>query len=143
MAPKLHDQICYALYSASSQVTRAYRPLLQSFKLTYPQFVVMMALWEKDGISVTVLANTVGLSKPTMTPLLKRLELLGYVTREYAADDDRQKCITLTKLGRSIAGDANKVAKEALCATGLKNKEAEQLISLCTKIKYSLLNKNA
>lgn len=143
MPPKIHDQICYALYSASSQVTQAYRPLLQSFKLTYPQFVVMMALWEKDEVSVTDLANTVGLSKPTMSPLLKRLELLGYVRREYAADDDRQKCIMLTKLGKSLSGDADKVAKEALCATGLKNKEAETLISLCAKIKFSLSSENA
>jgi DNA-binding MarR family transcriptional regulator len=138
MDPKLNDQVCYALYSASSQITQAYRSLLRPFKLTYPQFVVMMSLWEKDNISVTVLAESVGLSKPTMTPLLKRLELLGYINREYAAGDDRQKCISLTKLGQSLAKKANKAAKEALCATGLKNKEVEQLIRLCARIKTSL-----
>ncbi len=142
MGPKLPDQVCYALYSSSSQVTKAYRALLEPFKLTYPQFVVMMALWEKDSVSITELANTVGLSKPTMTPLLKRLELLGYVIRENTVDDDRQRCITLTKLGQSISDDANKVTKEALCATDLSNKEAEQLISLCSKIKFSLSNNN-
>ena len=140
MGPKLPDQVCFALYSASSQVTQAYRSLLQPFKLTYPQFVVMMALWEKDGISVTILAETVGLSKSTMTPLLKRLELLDYVTREFAVGDDRQKCIALTDLGKSLAQDANEAAKEALCATGLEDNEVEQLIRLCSKIKTSLLN---
>ncbi len=138
MGPKLHDQVCYALYSTSSQITLAYRSLLQPLKLTYPQFVVMMALWEKDGVSVTKLAETVRLSKPTMTPLLKRLELLGYITREYVAGDDRQKCIALTKLGQSLAQEADKAAKQALCATGLNNTEAEQLISLCAKVKTSL-----
>ncbi len=138
MGPKLQNQVCYALYSASSQVTLAYRSLLQPLKLTYPQFVVMMALWKKDGVSVTELAKSVRLSKPTMTPLLKRLALLGYISREYEAGDDRQKCIALTESGLSLAQEANKAAKQALCATGLNDNEAKQLISLCSKVKTSL-----
>ena len=100
MGPKHYDQVCYALYSTSSQITQAYRSLLQPLKLTYPQFVVMMALWEKDNITVTLLAERVGLSKATMTPLLKRLELLGYANRELSAGDERQKYITLTEEGK-------------------------------------------
>ncbi len=137
MGPILHNQVCYSLYSTSSIVTQAYRALLEPLKLTYPQFVVMMALWQKDHVSVTELANTVGLSKSTMTPLLKRLELLKYITKEFAGDD-RQKCISLTKLGRSYATKGNKAAEQALCATGLNHTEAQQLISLCNKVKTNL-----
>jgi len=138
MGPILHEQVCFTLYSTSGVITQAYRSLLEPLKLTYPQFVVMMALLQKDKVSVTQLAETVGLSKPTMTPLLKRLELLEYITREFEAGDERQKCISLTTLGRGLATDVDRVAKQALCATGLSQNEAEQLISLCQKIKLEL-----
>jgi DNA-binding MarR family transcriptional regulator len=138
MGPILHNQVCYALYSTSSIVTQAYRSLLEPLKLTYPQFVVMMALWQKDHISITELANTVGLSKSTMTPLLKRLEILKYITKAFEPGDDRQKCIALTKLGQSHAEGANKATEKALCATGLNNEEAKQLIALCNKVKLNL-----
>lgn len=138
MGPTLYEQVCYALYSTSGVITQAYRSLLEPLNLTYPQFVVMMSLWQKDTISVTELAATVGLSKPTMTPLLKRLELTGYITREHDAGDERQKSIVLTSLGRSFASKGNEIVKQALCATGLSNDEAEQLISLCNKVKNKL-----
>lgn len=138
MGPILHNQVCFALYSTSSVVTQAYRALLEPLKLTYPQFVVMMALWQKDHISVTQLAKTVGLSKPTMTPLLLRLEALKYITRKLEPGDDRQKCIALTPLGHSLVQDADIVLKQALCATGLNDDEAEQLLALCNKIKHNL-----
>lgn len=138
MGPLLHEQVCFALYSTSGIVTKAYHSLLKPLKLTYPQFVVMMALWQKDKVSVTELAQTVGLSKATMTPLLKRLELLSYIIKSNEIGDDRQKCITLTTLGQSLAKEASKVAKQALCATGLNNDDAELLIALCNKIKLKL-----
>lgn len=138
MGPKLHDQVCYGLYSTSGLITQAYRSLLEPLKLTYPQFVVMMALWQHDNVSVTELAKEVGLSKPTMTPLLKRLELLNYINREFIAGDDRKKCISLTAKGEYLAEQADKVAEKALCATGLSIEEAGQLISLCNKVKANL-----
>lgn len=138
MGPKLQNQVCYALYSTSNIVTKAYSPLLKPLKLTYPQFVVMMALWEKDQVSVTELSQIIGVGKSTMTPLLKRLELLNYITKRLVPGDDRQKCITLTKLGQSHAESASKAAKHALCATGLNNEEAEQLLTICAKIKRNL-----
>jgi len=138
MGPLLHEQVCYTLYSTSGVITQAYRALLEPLKLTYPQYVVIMALLQKDKVSVTALAETVGLSKPTMTPLLKRLELLEYITREFEQGDDRQKCISLTPLGRSLASEIKDIAKHALCATGLSHDEAGQLLSLCQKIKREL-----
>ena len=138
MGPIFTEQVCYTLYSTSSIITQAYRSLLKPLNLTYPQFVVMMALWQKDRVSVTELAVTIGLSRPTMTPLLKRLEVLGYITREFEEGDERQKCICLTKPGQLLVADADSVAKQALCATGLGDGEAEQLIMLCQKIKVNL-----
>ena len=138
MGPILHEQVCYTLYSTSGVITQAYRSLLEPLKLTYPQYVVMMALLQKDKVSITVLADSVGLSKPTMTPLLKRLELLEYITREFEPGDDRQKRISLTALGRSLASEIDEVAAKALCATGLSGDEADQLLSLCQKIKSEL-----
>jgi len=138
MGPIHQEQVCYTLYSTSNVITHAYRSLLEPLKLTYPQFVVMMALLQKDRVSVTELAEAVGLKKPTMTPLLKRLETLGYITREFEAGDERQKCIALTPLGQSLADAVDDVARKALCATGLSSDEAELLISLCQKIKLEL-----
>jgi DNA-binding MarR family transcriptional regulator len=98
----------------------------------------MMALWQKDKISVTELAVTVGLSKPTMTPLLKQLEVLDYTSREFELGDECQKCITLTEKGHTLVSEGGGVARQALCATGLSGQEAEQLILLCQKIKTNL-----
>lgn len=98
----------------------------------------MMALWQKDKVSVTELAQMVGLSKSTMTPLLKRLELLSYIIKSNEIGDDRQKCITLTTLGQSHAERASEVVKQALCATGLNNSDAELLIAICNRIKLKL-----
>lgn len=139
MGPIFDEQVCYALYSTSNVVTQAYKVSLKRLKLTYPQFVVMMALWQKDKVSVTELAMTIGLSKATMTPLLKRLELLGYITRHFVEGDERQKCITLTESGQALKGEGDIVAREAFCKTKLTDKEAEQLMSLCQKIKTNLL----
>ena len=138
MGPKINDQVCYTLYSTSRIITQAYRELLQPLKLTYPQFVVMMALWQQDSVSITELAKLVGLSKATMAPLLKRLEILGYINRKFLSGDDRKKCISLTETGKCLAEDAEKVAKQALCATGLSKDEADQLMSLCNKVKTAL-----
>ncbi len=138
MGPLLHNQVCYALYSTSNVVTKAYSGLLKPLQLTYPQFVVMMALWEKDHVSVTQLAAAVGIGKSTMTPLVKRLETLNYITKKLEEGDDRQKCIVLTPLGQSHAQAAEQAAKEALCATGLNDAEAQQLIALSNKMKKNL-----
>lgn len=138
MGPIFDEQVCYTLYSTSNLVTQAYKTLLTPLRLTYPQFVVMMALWDNDQVSVTQLAMTIGLSKATMTPMLKRLESLGYISREFVVGNERQKNITLTTTGRSLVNKGNDVAQQALCATGLSDEEAQQLIFLCQKVKSNL-----
>ena len=142
MAPILNDQLCYSLYSTSNLIIQAYKPLLRNLNLTYPQFVVMMALWQQDQVSITHLATTIGLSKATMTPLLRRLEIAGYISRQFASGNDRQKNITLTANGRALVTRGDEVAKQALCATGLNDNEATQLVLLCRKVKSNLIRIN-
>ncbi|WP_018693731.1 MarR family winged helix-turn-helix transcriptional regulator [Algicola sagamiensis] len=138
MSLVLEDQVCYTLYSTSGLVTQAYKVLLEPLSLTYPQFVVMMALWQKDDVSVTELANRIGLNKATMTPMLKRLEGMDLITRNYVQGNERQKSIVLTQSGRKLMKGGEKAAKQAWCATGLSVEETQQLMSLCQKIKLNL-----
>lgn len=129
--PRLGEQLCFALYAASNVLTRAYRSLLEPLGLTYPQFVVMMTLWEKDGISITHLAACTKVGMPTMTPLLKRLEEKKLLKRKASPADDRQKLIVLTTAGRALAAQGAAVTQEAFRRTGLEQSEAKQLLNLC------------
>jgi len=96
----LDNQLCFALYSASSRLNAIYRPILASYGLTYTQFIVLMALWENDSVSISYLAKTTGLTSATMTPLLKLLEKKKFITREIMTGNERQKNIALTPEGK-------------------------------------------
>lgn len=133
-AAKLDDQLCFALYSASSRLTAIYREILAPLELTYPQFVVMMALWEDDGVSITQLSARTGLSKSTMTPLLKKLELKNLLVRSRVAGNDRQKKIDLSRQGRALASKSIDATQNAFCASGLTKNEARSVIELCQRI---------
>ncbi|MCX4025779.1 MarR family transcriptional regulator [Endozoicomonas sp. SM1973] len=133
-APKLNDQLCFALYAASNAVTRYYRPLLEPLGLTYPQFVVLMALWEDEGVSISQLATKTGLSKSTMTPLLKRLEQKSLIERQAEPGNDRQKCIVLTEAGRKLSMQGDDIAQKVFCATGLTEQQARQQIEFCQQL---------
>lgn len=131
---KLDQQLCFALYSASSKLTSIYRPLLDPLDITYTQFVVLMALWEEDGIAISRLAERTSLSKATMTPLLKRLEQKGLIERQTLKENERQKNIVLTNAGKKLSKQSIDITEQAFCGTGLSRKEAEQAIKLCHKI---------
>ena len=128
---QLNDQLCFALYSASNHLSSIYRSLLQPLDLTYTQFIVMMALWEEDDISITRLAKTTGLSGATMTPLLKRLEQKKLILREVQPQNERQKNIKLTNMGRELSLRSGDLTKKAFHATGLSKKQAAEIIDLC------------
>src|SRR3954452_20672154 len=98
----LDNQLCFALYSASLAMTKLYKPLLDDLGLTYPQYLVMLALWEQDGLMVSELGERLSLDSGTLTPLLKRLEANGYVARVRDAADERRVHITLTAAGRKL-----------------------------------------
>ena len=108
-ALQLDSQLCFALYSASLAMTRRYQPLLGALDLTYPQYLVMLVLWERDGLMVSDLGDRLFLDSGTLTPLLKRLEAAGLVARIRALDDERRVHVTLTAAGRRLKSRAAKI----------------------------------
>ena len=99
---KLENQLCFRLYTASRLITQAYHPLLGEFGLTYPQYLVLLVLWEKDEQPVNDIARRLVLETNTVTPLLKRMEAAGIVTRSQGKKDARQTIVKLTKKGRDL-----------------------------------------
>lgn len=102
VGPRLDEQLCFALYSASRAVTSAYRPLLEELELTYPQYLVLMVLWEEQPCTVGHLGDRLHLDSGTLSPLLKRLESAGLVRRQRSATDERRVEISLTDRGRAL-----------------------------------------
>lgn len=119
-ALRLENQLCFALYSASRALTRAYQPLLAPLGLTYPQYIVMLVLWEGDGLSVSQLGARLALDSGTLTPLLKRLEDNGVVERRRDADDERVVRVFLTAAGRGLHGRALSIPGELACRAGFE-----------------------
>lgn len=115
---ELDQQLCFALYSTSLAITKAYRPLLEKLGLTYPQYLAMLVLWEADCLTVKEIAARLSLDSATMTPLLKRLETQGYVERVRGVEDERQVYVRLTNAGRALEQSARGVPAEIYCASG-------------------------
>jgi DNA-binding MarR family transcriptional regulator len=123
----LDNQLCFALYSASHAFTRFYKPRLEALGLTYPQYLVMLVLWETDKLTVKSLGERLFLDSGTLTPLLKRLETAGFVQRQRDAGDERQVIVSLTPLGHAKREDATCVQKAVGAASGLNVDEAIEL----------------
>jgi DNA-binding MarR family transcriptional regulator len=123
----LDDQLCFALYSASRAVTARYRPVLDQLGLTYPQFLVLMTLWEHDDQNVREISDRLDLDSGTMSPLLKRLDAAGLVTRERSAADERQVRVRLTDAGRALQQPACGVSAMMIDALAL---DVEQFAAL-------------
>ena len=107
--PVLDDQLCFALYSTGLAMNKVYRKLLRKLDLTYPQYLVMLVLWERDGLMVSELGERLFLDSGTLTPLLKRLEGAGLIARIRAVEDERRVHITLTAAGRKLKTRAQKI----------------------------------
>jgi MarR family transcriptional regulator, organic hydroperoxide resistance regulator len=123
----LDNQLCFALYSASLAMTKLYKPLLDELGLTYPQYLVMLVLWEGDGLMVSELGQRLYLDSGTLTPLLKRLEAAGLVSRMRAAEDERRVHIHLTAAGRKLKARAARVPGCVLAASQCSIPELLQL----------------
>lgn len=138
----LDEQMCFSLYSASLAMTKIYKPLLAPFGLTYPQYLVLLVLWQKDSITVNALGERVFLDSGTLTPLLKRLEKLALITRKREAIDGREVIIALTPLGQSLSGDLVHIPASVSCNTGCTLPEIkslnQQLIALRTHLNSNL-----
>lgn len=123
----LDNQLCFALYSASLSMTRLYKPLLDELALTYPQYLVMLALWEADGVTVSDLGTRLSLDSGTLTPLLKRLEATGYLSRMRDVADERRVLVRLTAEGRALRARAVQVPQCLLAASQCSLEELSQL----------------
>ncbi|WP_120522528.1 MarR family winged helix-turn-helix transcriptional regulator [Arthrobacter celericrescens] len=126
-APRLNHQVCFALYSASKAATAVYRPVLESLGLTYPQYLVMLVLWEEEPRTVRELGAALGLDSGTLSPLLKRLDALGLVERRRSLEDERRVEVHLTAAGRELSDGASAVPKRLADAAGLSAAELSQL----------------
>ena len=111
---KLNNQLCFPLYAASRLITRAYQPQLDKLGITYPQYLVLMVLWETDGITVNEIAQKLILNTNTLTPLLKRMETQGIVRRQRSRQDERKVLISLTDQGRDMRVQAAAVPLELI-----------------------------
>ena len=129
---QLDHQLCFALYSASLAMTRRYKPLLDPLGLTYPQYLVMLVLWEADGITVSQLGERVALDSGTLTPLLKRLEASDLVRRLRDTADERRVMLQLTPVGRALKSKAMAVPESMACASGCA---LDELAALTARLK--------
>jgi len=126
-APRLDEQICFALYSASRALTARYRELLAPLGVTYPQYLVLLVLWETGAITVSALGTRLLLDSGTLSPLLQRLEKAGLIDRTRRSDDERSVQISLTMAGSALSGPAAAIPEQICAATGV---DVEQIRSL-------------
>jgi DNA-binding MarR family transcriptional regulator len=131
---KLENQICHSIYSATNALIRAYRPLLEELDLTYPQYLVMMALWEEDRVMIKRLSERTRLDAGTLTPILKRLEDKGLVIRQKSSEDSRQKLLYVSEKGMHLRDKATEVPAALLCQVQMTREEATLLKQLSEKL---------
>jgi len=127
----LDDMVCFSLYSASNAMIRAYRPLLDTLNLTYSQYIVMLVMWEKECLSVKALGEKVHLDSGTLTPLLKRLEGKGLVSRRRSDTDERVREISLTEAGKALQTQAAQVPASLLCQVDMPLASLKALKASC------------
>lgn len=136
---RLDNQLCFALYSASLAMNRVYRGLLKDLGLTYPQYLVMLVLWEQDGQTVSSIGQRLYLDSATLTPLLKRLEALQLVSRQRDPSDERQVIISLTGQGNALRERARHIPQAAICATQRPTGKLAGLSRQLKKLREGLL----
>ena len=138
----LDKQFCFSLYSASLAMTKTYKPLLEKIGLTYPQYLVMLVLWQNDDILVKEIGELLFLDSGTLTPLLKRLEAAELIQRTRDEQDERQVRITLTKQGKELKKLAKNIPTAVLCASGQSAEALHKLRSELSKIRDDLYKPN-
>ncbi len=135
----LDQQLCFALYSTSLAMTRLYKPLLDPLGLTYPQYLVMLVLWESDDQAVSQLGERLQLDSGTLTPLLKRLEAAGLLRRQRDLEDERRVRVLLTPEGRALRSRAKAVPRSVACASGCALDELASLTARLQALRGQLL----
>ncbi|MDP4087708.1 MAG: MarR family transcriptional regulator [Bacillota bacterium] len=123
----LDNQLCFSAYAVSRAITKIYRPFLDELGITYPQYLVMLVLWEKNSISLKELGSRLFLDSGTLTPLLKRLEAAGLLERKRFSEDERVLLVTLTVKGAALRKEAENVPENIISALGTDFKELTEL----------------
>ena len=131
---KLENQLCFPLYACAKEVVRRYTPLLEPLGLTYTQYIVMMVLWEHKTITVGSLGKLLYLDSGTLTPLLKKMERSGWLSRRRSQDDERVVVLTITEQGEALQERAGEVPVKMAQCVKLENEEALQLYTLLNKM---------
>ena len=134
----LDNQMCFALYSASLTMTKIYHPMLKKLKVTYPQYLVLLVLWEQDERTVSELGAKLFLDSGTLTPLLKRLETVNYVHRARDASDERRVIVSLTPTGRALRQRALTLHHQVACATQCSVSERASLTRQLGRLRGAL-----
>ena len=133
-ALKLKNQLCFPLYAVSRTVISAYTPYLKPLGLTYTQYITLMVLWEEDGLAVGELGARLHLDNGTLTPMLKKMETAGLITRRRRQEDERSVAIRLTDTGRALKEKVKDVPRRLSCALPLDDGEARELYRLLYKV---------
>lgn len=121
--PSLENLLCFSLYSASMAINRTYKPMLDELGITYPQYLVLNALWQEDGLTIGSIAERLGLESSTVTPLVKRLEAASLVTRTRHRSDERRVLVSLTERGRELEQTSRCLGEALLARSGMKPAE--------------------
>lgn len=141
---KLDNQLCFRLYAASRLITQAYRPHLDRLGVTYPQYLVLMVLWEQDALPVNDIAKKLSLETNTMTPLIQRMEREGIVTRTKGKVDTRQTIVALTQHGHDLREQSVEIPNcmlDLLCNSGVQEQSISDIIPLLDELIVSLKKK--
>ncbi len=139
MSQRLNEQLCFALHSTAHAMNRAYRAPLKALGLTYPQYLCMLVLWERDGISVSAIGARLYLDSATLTPLLKRLAAMGLVIRQRAPDDERSVLVLLTPSGQALKHKARGIPPAIAAATNWSGAQVSELKSCLEALRMQLL----
>lgn len=136
----LDNQICFALYVCSKEIIRKYTPLLEPLGLTYTSYITLLSLWEKDNVTVKELGSRLFLDSGTLTPLLKKMEGQGLITRTRGGKDERTVFIQLTKDGKAMKKKCADIPQQMMCQNILDMKKAEPLLQTLHQIMYNMAN---
>ena len=131
---KLENQLCFPLYASAKEVVKRYRPFLEQIDLTYTQYITMMVMWEKEEVNVKELGECLYLDSGTLTPVLKKLEAKGYITRSRSKQDERNLVVSITAAGQDLKDEAVKIPAQMAGCINLEQEEAMTLLRLLTKM---------
>ena len=131
---KLENQLCFPLYACSKEIIRKYKPYLDEIDLTYTQYIAMMVMWEKKTVNVKTLGENLYLDSGTLTPVLKKLESKGYITRERSDKDERNLVVSITDAGMELRDKAAEIPAKIGCCVRLSPEESKSLYDILYKI---------